>query len=343
MVSNRLDKITLTRKDKLQHLLIWIVLSIVGEWINPAPGHGLARFIISVSLSVKDVTSYYYMLLFVLPKFYEKGYFKLVFFIVIGVVSYYIIYVTITYFITNHLEGETRLNKLPFYAFIPGCAYSFFIFAAPAFGTYLSRLKRHQLQIQFEKEKLLAEQELLFLKNQFNSHLTFNFLGYCHASILRLQESTAEAIELFSDILRYSMKAKPEVTVLLAEELEQVDNYIQLQKWMVPGASVNLSIEGEVAQRRILPCTLTNLLEMTFCRQIEEQSLSPIAIQLDCRSDKIYFYLQQGKCAPVVSNIAFEEEERDLRKSLDLFYQNKYELQMKEDKAQRSCQLILTA
>ena len=48
----------------------------------------------------------------------------------------------------------------------------------------------------------LMAKELDFLRNQFNSHITLNFLTYCYAHALETSEERAENIAIFYEMIK---------------------------------------------------------------------------------------------------------------------------------------------
>ena len=81
-----------------------------------------------------------------------------------------------------------------------------------------------------EIKSLLRKTELHMLQMQINPHFLFNTLNSIHAlSVMENAENTAQMISRISKILRYSLRELDQL-VTLSDELDNVVNYIELQK-----------------------------------------------------------------------------------------------------------------
>lgn len=96
-----------------------------------------------------------------------------------------------------------------------------------------SFLENQYLQEQFAAKKYqLASLELIALQTQINPHFLFNTLKSIFWKTVSLTESQNDAskmIEHLSSILQYSLSS-PKETVTLGEELENTEDYIEIQK-----------------------------------------------------------------------------------------------------------------
>lgn len=75
-----------------------------------------------------------------------------------------------------------------------------------ALGAYQNKLAIQAIEMQAEKERNIIVKEIEFLKNQFNSEITFNFLNHCYDEVKCVSQETAETIKIFIRILNYSLK-----------------------------------------------------------------------------------------------------------------------------------------
>jgi two-component system, LytTR family, sensor kinase len=87
-------------------------------------------------------------------------------------------------------------------------------------------------QAEIEKWKLEAivkEAELLALKSQINPHFIFNSLNNIRSLVLEDAERARQMITHLSDLLRYSIQFASLEKVSLAQEMEVVQDYLQLE------------------------------------------------------------------------------------------------------------------
>ncbi|GAA4271141.1 histidine kinase [Aquimarina gracilis] len=76
----------------------------------------------------------------------------------------------------------------------------------------------------------LKESQLNTLKGQINPHFMFNSLNNIRGLMLEDVPKSREMITKLSELLRYSLNSDTLDTILLQEELETVENYVELSK-----------------------------------------------------------------------------------------------------------------
>ena len=150
---------------------------------------------------------------------------------------------------------------------------------------YRFKLRRQQ-QIQsletkaqmLKKEKALAMYE--GLKQQLNPHFLFNSLSSLNSLISYDQELAGEFLEELSSIYRYILKSRDAETVALTEEVKFVKNYIRLQQTRFgQGLVVDINLQAETDNGKIVPVTLQNLIENAIKHNVIDID-SPLHIQI---------------------------------------------------------------
>jgi Histidine kinase len=84
-------------------------------------------------------------------------------------------------------------------------------------------------------EKLAAENrakdlELINLRSQLNPHFLFNALNSIHSLAMMKKDNASDAVLLLSDLMRYTLNYEKRDLVPLADEIEVVEKYIDLEK-----------------------------------------------------------------------------------------------------------------
>jgi hypothetical protein len=111
-----------------------------------------------------------------------------------------------------------------------------------------------------EKEKALVMYESL--KQQLNPHFLFNSLTSLSSLIQKDQTTAKQFLEQMSKIYRYILKNRDSELVPLSEDLKLVEVYTQLQQTRFQkGLQVDINVNEEDQQRKIVPVTLQNLVE----------------------------------------------------------------------------------
>jgi two-component system, LytTR family, sensor kinase len=83
---------------------------------------------------------------------------------------------------------------------------------------------------QYESKVKLQEAELSFLRSQLNPHFLFNALNSIHALSLMQSAKASDAVILLSDLMRYTLNYGKKNLVSLAEEMDIVEKYLELEK-----------------------------------------------------------------------------------------------------------------
>ena len=137
-----------------------------------------------------------------------------------------------------------------------------------------------------EKEKVDAE--LSFLKAQINPHFLFNTLNSIYAMAVTKSEQTAEAIEVFSDMMRYVMNETNNEFVTLQSNIDYISNYITLQRMrLTESVSLSYKVEGNAAGVFIAPMLLISFIENAFKYGISTENRSQIGIHIAIKNGEL--------------------------------------------------------
>lgn len=334
--------LTLTKDEKISHLKVWFLITAYLLFIDHGDASIGMEIFVQVLITFRYMVVFYALTIYILPVYYKTNIKKLiVLFLLTYVVHEVMNYLTFFYAMTMFGDPGTY-DGVSFYEWLLTSSIFFFIASAVAFGAYQNRISRLELQKQNEKEKALLIRELGFFKNQFNFHITFNFLNYCYSYMLKSSKEAAEAIELFSEMLRYVMSTKPNEPVTLKREIEYIDQFIELHKRLNPHVCVQFNIIGEVNNKFILPCVLTTFVENAFKHGVSDDANNPIIVYLNANANTIRFEVdnKRGSQKKIHSTGVGQF---NLRKQLELFYKNKHELNITSNHDNYFCQLILTS
>jgi len=198
----------------------------------------------------------------------------------------------------------------------------------------VSHYNQNQSQIQsLQKDKL--EAELKFLKSQLHPHFLFNTLNNLYSLTLERSERASEVVLKLSDLLDYVLYKCEADFVPLEMEVEQLSNYIELEKLRY-GERLKVDFEKSVERQdqKIPPMILMTLLENSFKHGISKaMQNSWIKMKLDCREEDLVFEIsnskeKQEKERPQVSGgIGLE----NLKSRLKLVFKDQFELTTKEE------------
>jgi two-component system LytT family sensor kinase len=199
-----------------------------------------------------------------------------------------------------------------------------------AIGTVQQWQTTEQKVIKAEAEK--ANAELSFLKAQINPHFLFNTLNNIYTLSVTHSEHTSESIMKLSNIMRYVTDEVSEDFVLLQDEINCVNDYIDLQRLRLgKKTKVNFKITGQINRQRIAPLILIPFVENMFKYGISKQEESDLNIELIAEAQTITFC-----CENQVFNNQPKNPERtgvgiaNTRQRLEYIYPKKHLLNIEE-------------
>lgn len=192
------------------------------------------------------------------------------------------------------------------------------------FQTYL-----HQEKINHKLEQEKVEAELKYLKNQIQPHFLFNTLNNLYGMVLSKDKNAPSTIVKLSEMLGYMLYDSATDTVLLKEEIENLKNYISLEKIRYD-RKLKLELEvGDIPDEvEIAPMLLIPFIENAFKHgPASEEGESKISIAILYKNGILDFKV----------NNTFTESEIDdkiksgiglsnVKKRLELIYPERHQL-----------------
>lgn len=183
-----------------------------------------------------------------------------------------------------------------------------------------------------ENERI--REQLHFLKNQMNSHLTFNVLNHVHILMHKDVERADELLLRFADVLRYQLYECNNDIVLLESELKYVMDVVEIEKMRWGDElDVNTNWKVEYSMATIRPLMLIPFIENAFKH----------VARLPDRKGCVYIHFsQEAKFVRLVvenskSPVSPRRDEHhsglglmNTRKRLDISYPERYSLDIQE-------------
>jgi len=190
--------------------------------------------------------------------------------------------------------------------------------------------KDEQTKRELEKEHLKSE--LAFLQNQISPHFFMNTLNNIHAQIDIDTKEAQSSIVTLSKMMRYLLYESDQGKTSLKKEIEFLRSYVDLMKLRVD-ESVKIDLEVDVLEEdfKIHPFLFISFVENAFKHGISYNKKSFIKIELKQTIDSIEFICVnslsiQNKITNPYSGVGLE----NIKKRLNLLYNNKYKLEINE-------------
>ncbi len=148
------------------------------------------------------------------------------------------------------------IMNIPYFAGI----FTIWMFIVVSIKAYrhINEVKMNQLQL----ESILRESQLNTLKGQINPHFMFNSLNNIRGLILEDASRARDIITRLSEMLRYSLTRNGVNTILLKEELQTVENYIEISKIQFEERlTFNVNVHPDTLTIGIPPMVIQMLIE----------------------------------------------------------------------------------
>ena len=321
--------IKLTKAILYRHIVIWCCLILLIVYFDFVSGLTIAKLSYVPIFVLNCFCTYYALLLFVLPLLLRKKYviFTLCFATTISsFVLYDYIHLKV---VLPFLGGETRRSLLSTIPFLENSLLLFSFVGFSAIGSFMNWRSSYRLNQSLEIEKDILSRELNYLKNQFHSHLTFNFLNFCYGKMLNSSRQVADSIETFSEMLRYPLVNKMGNYLPLDEEIEYIKCFIDIQKCITSDLNIEFNYETDANDYYILPMILAIFVENAFKHGTFDYQ-KPISLLLYAKDGKIRFQVKNYKieCKTIGSSGIGLESVKQL---LGIFYYNKHSLSIENE------------
>jgi two-component system, LytTR family, sensor kinase len=190
-----------------------------------------------------------------------------------------------------------------------------------------------------DRENENLKSELSLLRSQISPHFMFNVLNSLTALARRKSDELEPIIIKLSQLMRYTIyySAVPSDNAVagrveLETELEYLQNYIDLQTLRF-GQHIKVNFARDVVQHdyMIEPVLLISFVENAFKHGATMVSDPIIHIQVSCSNDVLKFTVKNR----FVPNTNMDETHgvglRNVRRRLELLYEDKYQLEIKEN------------
>jgi two-component system LytT family sensor kinase len=321
------------KKSAFIHTIIWVLL--VGLMlILQSRTFGWSSLIIVLPYGVMNILIFYlaYFWLAPLMVIQQKIWRSLLFLCLVILVTSFLKYAFALQFEDTLLKyGEEKQHTFTFWQYYISAIIMGLFFALLGSVLYIiiSNIRQQQLRKSLETEKLNAE--LSFLKFQINPHFLFNSLNNIYALAYKQSPKTPEAILKLSDMMRYMLYESNDEKVLLAKEIQYLNNFIDLQR-LRSKDEVHIDWQvhlGEVESEKckVMPLLLISFLENAFKHGVSDDPAKPIRVLIQVEGNRLHFRVENEK------KISHKDETHgvgldNLKRRLQLGYPEKHTIQV---------------
>jgi len=281
------------------HALVWVLLLVI-PYVSTdqvfnlfVPESGTKYLLLSVALSAVLLIIFYFNYFFLIPKYLlAKKYWLYFLFLLLAIAAVFLFSGAIFYFSDFNPEIFSELNP-PIEKIIPVIIINvislwLLSIVSSALFTVYNRLK------ETEKEKLSAQ--IASLKSQINPHFLFNTLNNIYATAIDTSPKAADMVDKLSEMMRYTMKDTQQDFVLLEDEINYINNFIELQKLRLD-RSVKLEYDSlsTIPGLQIAPMLLIPFIENAFKHGVNSEQKSHIKIEIKMNKTELQLIVVNNK------------------------------------------------
>jgi two-component system, LytTR family, sensor kinase len=208
---------------------------------------------------------------------------------------------------------------------------------------WLSQAIRQSKKLdQITMEKLQAE--VNYLRAQINPHFLFNTLNNLYGLSLEKSGKTPELIIRLSKMMDYMLYEVEGTKVLLKRDLENLENYIEMERVRQGNSAViHYTVKGDISNQLIEPLLMLPLVENAFKHGVNQMiGGAYLEVTLSVSPDVLIFtvknnYKPRNNDQQIHKSLGLI----NLKKRLDLFYANRYALDIYDDAVNYHVKLTL--
>lgn len=163
---------------------------------------------------------------------------------------------------------------------------------------YFSNLEERRIA-EANLRTMVKEAELNLLKYKLNPHFLFNSLNSISSLTMSAPDKAQEMIIKLSDYLRYSLDSDKQQLRSLADELENVNRYLEIEKIRFGKRLVFNEIKDEKCLKQNVPGMILQPLIENAIKHGVHESTDPTYLEIECKDDDSSILLSiRNNCYP---------------------------------------------
>ena len=249
-----------------------------------------------------------------------------------------VVWLVSSYFLMRYLYGYNEsyiqfLNDSLPWRVITGIFYYLYFIMFYYVMLYYEDLQE-KLKIESELQNLVKEAELTALKSQINPHFLFNSLNSISSLTITQPDDAQEMVIKLSDFLRYSLSHDKNEKTSLADEIDNLNRYLDIEKVRF-GKRLNFvsKVSDDCLNIKIPNMILQPLIENSIKHGVYNSS-EEVLIELNCKiaGDFVQIEINNDYDPEATKKKGQGIGLSNIRKRLQLIYQRQDLLEIKAEK-----------
>ncbi len=245
----------------------------------------------------------------------------------------------------SRVLGSNETTSASFW-FLPLSAITNVIkFSFPIIGVTVVRLfqywVRNERQIaELETATLLSELEQL--QNQVNPHFLFNMLNNIIVLTKKNPGEAAGVLRELSDMLKYQFRSFSKQSIRLGDDIRFLTDYLNLEKLRRDHFEFSITAKADVEEISLPPLLFIPFVENAVKHNNDNRTLSFVRIRFTRENDKLCFTCVNSKpVRPMRKEEVGGLGLPNIRRRLDLLYEDRYRLEITENEVSYTVQLSI--
>jgi len=186
-----------------------------------------------------------------------------------------------------------------------------------------------------EISKQQLQTELSLLKSQVNPHFLFNTLNSIYSLSVSNSDKAPDAVLKLSKIMRYTLEESLNDKVMLSQEIDFINSYIDLQKVRLTEKSkIIFTTSGNIDTVMVAPLLFIPFVENAFKYGISTHLKSTIEVEINAKGKDLYFVCRNDIVPGATKQNSTGTGINNTRRRLELLYPSKHTLTIKDDTVQ---------
>ncbi|CAN5280338.1 histidine kinase [soil metagenome] len=332
-------------KYKIDHVLFWTATIVFFAFTTIDVLQRTSVFQYVLNIVIRNgllILACYANIYRLFPKYFKKGKFALYGFLVLLCLLLY--------------TGLKNVHDQWLYGYIIGVAdkkyffsntfYNFSIgFFYMTFTLALILSKNWYKQQQLLKKIMIEnlETELRYLKAQLNPHFLFNSINSIYFLIDKDNTIARQSLQKFSELLRYQLYEGNEDQIAIEQEIAYLESYIDLQRLRKKTEyAIDFYKEENVKGFTIAPLLMITFVENAF-KHVSNYThqVNSIHVKLCRQDDHLHFSVINTKSKKHTGDDKKQIGLKNVKRRLELLYNNRYKLNITEEPNLYTVQLTL--
>ena len=181
-----------------------------------------------------------------------------------------------------------------------------------------------------ELETSTKEAELQQLKSQINPHFLFNTINNANIKVEKEPQKSFEMITKLEELLRYQLTETTHDKVILKDDISFFNDYLELEGTRRNRFSYSIKADNDVYGLEVYPLLFISFVENAVKHSLAIKGEAIINLAFTKENNLLHFYCENTKPTVSVKHKSGGLGLKNVKRRLELLYDNDYTLEIKD-------------